>query len=262
VTSMCLLLLSYNLHPVYQMVLAANRDEYYDRPTGPLEFWNETPDILAGKDLKRHGVWLGATRTGRIAAITNYREPFLKLENAPSRGLLVSDFLKGLQSPQDYLNHIETIGHQYNGFNLIVGDKSGLFYYSNKGAGVQKIQAGLYGLCNHLLNTPWPKVEKGKSALDALLDSRKTIDIENIFNILNDKSHPPDDMLPDTGVGLEWERVLSPLFISSPLYGTRSSSVILIDRSGRLTFAERTFEPNQPKSSKAKTRTFSFKISA
>ena len=112
------------------MVLAANRDEYYDRPTGPLAFWSETPDILAGKDLKRYGAWLGVTRTGRVAAITNFREPFLKLENAPSRGFLVSDFLKGAQSSEEYLNYIETIGNQYNGFNLVVGDGKDLYYYS------------------------------------------------------------------------------------------------------------------------------------
>jgi len=257
---MCLLLLSYDMHPVYQMVLAANRDEYYDRPTEALAFWNDTPDILAGRDLKRSGGWLGVTRTGRIAAVTNYREPTRQSENAPSRGLLVSNFLEQLQSPEDYLSHIKTVGHQYNGFNLIVGDGTGLFYYSNKGTGIQKIQPGLYGLSNHLLNTSWPKVEKGTSALGALLDGRETVDIKNIFNLLNDNSYPPDDNLPDTGVGLDWERVLSPLFISSPLYGTRSSSVVLVDRSGRLTFAERTFDPYKPASSKAKTRTFSFPI--
>jgi len=258
---MCLLLISYDMHPVYRIVLAANRDEYYDRPTAPLAFWNDMPDILAGRDLKRSGVWLGVTRTGRIAAITNYREPALRYENAPSRGHLVSNFLQGLESPENYLNHIKTIGHRYNGFNLIVGDGSGLFYYSNMADHIQKLKPGLFGLCNHLLDTPWPKVEKGKDAFNALLDGKQTIDIEDIFSILNDRSFPSDDMLPDTGVGLSWERVFSPLFILSPDYGTRSSSVVFVEKTGKLTFSERTFDPLQAESSEGTTRTFNILIS-
>ena len=258
---MCLLLLAYDIHPVYRMVLAANRDEYYDRPTEPLSFWNDRPDILAGRDLKGKGVWLGINRNNRIAAITNYREPFLRLENAPSRGLLVSDFLAGTEAPQNYLNHIKTIGHGYNGFNLIVGDGSGLFYYSNMGNSIQKLKPGLFGLCNHLLDTPWPKIEKGKAALAALLAGKQPIEVEDVFSILSDRSYPPDNMLPDTGVGIGWERVLSALFITSPFYGTRSSSAVMLERTGRLTFAERTFEPASGEPSEGKTRIFSFMIS-
>ena len=254
---MCLLLISYDMHPVYRVVLAANRDEYYNRPTAPLAFWNDMPDILAGRDLKRSGTWLGVTRTGRIAAITNYREPALRYENAPSRGHLVSNFLQGLESPENYLNHIKSSGHRYNGFNLIVGDWSGLFYYSNMADNIKKLKPGLFGLCNHLLDTPWPKVEKGKAAFSALLDGKQTIDIEDIFSILENRTLPPDDMLPDTGVGLSWERVLSPLFIFSPDYGTRSSSIVFVERTGKLTFAERTFDPLHAESSEETTRTFS-----
>jgi uncharacterized protein with NRDE domain len=257
---MCLLLISYDMHPVYRIVLAANRDEYYNRPTAPLAFWNDMPDILAGRDLKRSGTWLGVTRTGRIAAITNYREPALRYENAPSRGHLVSNFLQGLESPENYLNHIKSSGHRYNGFNLIVGDWSGLFYYSNMADNIKKLKPGLFGLCNHLLDTPWPKVEKGKAAFSALLDGKQTIDIEDIFSILENRTFPPDDMLPDTGVGLSWERVLSPLFIFSPDYGTRSSSIVFVERTGKLTFAERTFDPLHAESSEETTRTFSFRL--
>lgn len=258
---MCLILLSYDIHPVYRVVLAANRDEYYDRPTKPLAFWDDISDILAGRDLKRLGVWLGVTRTGRIAAITNYREPFLRLENAPSRGLLVSDFLSGMESPKHYLDNIKAIGHRYNGFNLFVGDRSGLFYYSNKGNTIQKLKPGLYGLSNHLLDTPWPKIEKGKAALGALLEGRDKIDLEDVFHILADRSNPPDDRLPDTGVDRDWERVLSPLFITSPSYGTRSSSVVVMESTGRVIFAERTFEPQQAELSENQTRIFNFTIS-
>lgn len=258
---MCLILLSYDIHPVYRVVLAANRDEYYDRPTKSLGFWDDISDILAGRDLKRNGVWLGVTRTGRIAAITNYREPFLRLENAPSRGLLVSDFLAGRESPQHYLDHIKTIGHRYNGFNLLVGDRSGLFYYSNKGSDVQKLKPGLYGLSNHLLDTPWPKIAKGKAALQTLLEGSGRIDLEDVFQILADRSYPPDDQLPDTGVERDWERVLSPLFITSPSYGTRSSSVVVMEKTGQVTFAERTFEPQQAESPENQTRIFNLTTS-
>lgn len=258
---MCLILLSYEIHPVYRVVLAANRDEYYDRPTEPLTFWDDGSGILAGRDLKRKGVWLGVTQTGRLAAITNYREPFLRLENAPSRGLLVSDFLSGTESPQHYLDNIKTTGHQYNGFNLLVGDGSGLFYYSNKGDTIQKLKPGLYGLSNHLLDTAWPKIEIGKAALKNLIDADDQIDIEDVFHILADRSYPPADQLPDTGVDRDWERVLSPLFITSPSYGTRSSSVVVMENNGGVVFAERTFEPQQSESSANQTRIFSFTIS-
>ena len=257
---MCLILLSYDIHPVYRVVLAANRDEYYDRPTEPLAFWDDISDILASRDLKRSGVWLGVTRTGRIAAITNYREPFLRLENAPSRGLLVSDFLSGTESPKHYLDNIKTTGHRYNGFNLLLGDRSGLFYYSNKGNNIQKLQPGFYGLSNHLLDTPWPKIEKGKAALEALLEGGDKIDLEDVFHVLADRSYPPDDQLPNTGVDRDWERVLSPLFITSPSYGTRSSSVVVMERTGRVIFAERTFEPQQAESSENPTRIFNLTI--
>ncbi len=255
---MCLILLSYKMHPFYRMVFAANRDEYYDRPTLPLAFWKDKPDILGGRDLKRKGSWLGITRSGRIAAVTNFRESFLKLENAPSRGLLISDFLESTVPAKHYLNQIRLVGARYNGFNLIVGDGSDLFYYSNKSSLIQKLRPGIYGISNNLLNTPWPKVQKGKKALGSLLDINRRIEMEDLFYILADRSYPPDDLLPDTGVGYEWERLLSPLFITSPFYGTRSSSVIIREKTGRIIFSERTFEPEHGQSLKETTRTFSF----
>jgi len=258
---MCILLLSYETHPHYRLVLAANRDEYYDRPTKPLAFWNEKPYILAGRDLKNQGTWLGLTRTGRIAAITNFREDELRNINAPSRGLLVSNFSAGKESPKSYLEHIKTIGHRYNGFNLIVGDGSGLFYYSNRGNNIKKITPGLYGISNHLLNTPWPKVEEGKAAFEALVSSHSKINPEDVFTLLEDKTYPPDDQLPNTGVDLDWERTLSPIFVTSDLYGTRSSSIILMERSGKITFLERTFVSDASGSTEHETRKFSFMIS-
>lgn len=257
---MCLILLSYKMHPDYRLILAANRDEFYNRPTAALDYWADHPDVLAGRDLKSSGTWLGVTRSGRIAAITNYREPAAHMENAPSRGLLIRDFLTGTESPQHYLKAVSKIGHTYNGFNLIMGDASGLFYYSNRGTRIHKLKPGLYGISNHLLDTPWPKVEKGKIRLQGQLNGKERIDLEKIFEILSDKSLPPDDELPDTGVGLQWERILSPLFITSPDYGTRSSSVVLIDKSGRVTFREHTFVNTGNEIKEGETRKYSFKI--
>ena len=257
---MCMLLLSYQMHPGYPLVLAANRDEYYDRPTRPLDYWDDAPDILAGRDLKNQGTWLGLTRTGRIAAITNFREPALQNRNAPSRGLLVSNFSIGKESPERYLEHVKTIGHKYNGFNLIVGDGAGMFYYSNRQNNIHRISSGVYGLSNRLLDTPWPKVKRGKAAFEAVISHHTKIDPENIFSILEDKTRPSDDALPDTGYGLEWERLLSPIFISSSIYGygTRSSSIILMEKSGKTTFWERTFTPDASGSFTHDTRKFSF----
>ncbi len=258
---MCLILFSYDIHPLYRLIFAANRDEYYNRPTAPLSFWDDAPGILAGRDLKHNGVWLGVTRTGRIAAITNFREPDFRITNAPSRGFLVSDFLASKESPKSYIEHVKSIGDRYNGFNLFVGDKSDLFYYSNREDTIEKIKPGLYGVSNHLLDTPWPKVTKGKAGLEKLLDNKDKIDSEDIFNLLKDSSYPPDNMLPNTGAGLSWERILSPLFITSELYGTRSSSIVLMERSGRISFLERTFISDGIASREEKTRKFTFKMS-
>ncbi len=255
---MCLILLSYDQHPVYQMVFAANRDEYYDRPTQPLTLWKDVPSVFAGRDLKSNGTWLGVTRTGRFAAITNFREPARQIPHAPSRGLLVSGFLAGSDSAQTYLRRIASRGHQYNGFNLLVGDRSGLWYYSNRGNEIQRLKPGLFGISNHLIDTPWPKVKKGKTALQKLLAPKKTIRHKELLKILADKSVPPDERLPQTGVGIEWERILSPVFISSRVYGTRSSSVLLIERNGQIIFVERTFVPDDNGAVRQKTRKLSF----
>ena len=258
---MCLILLSYEMHPKYRVVLAANRDEYYDRPTAPIAFYDDSPDVLGGRDLKHQGMWLGITRLGRFAAITNYRDPGQNLSDAPSRGFLVRDFLIGKASPINYLEHVKSIGHQYKGYNLLVGDRSELYYYSNRGNNIEKLKPGVYGLSNHLMDTPWPKITKGKSDLGKLLKGREDINPSDIFDILKDGSCPPDSMLPDTGVDLEWERILSPLFITSEIYGTRSSSIIFIERKGEVTFLERTFIPYGGVTKEGKTREFRFKMS-
>ena len=257
---MCLILFSYKIHPNYRLILAANRDEFYNRPTAPLDYWADHPDVLAGRDLKGTGTWLGVTRTGRIAAITNFREPDAQIEKAPSRGVLIRDYLTANSAPPHYLNEVRKIGHTYNGFNLITGDADGLFYYSSRATQVHELKPGLYGISNHLLDTSWPKVKNGKARLQGQLNGKEKIDPEKIFEILSDSSMPTDDELPDTGVGLQWERILSPLFITSSEYGTRSSSIVLIATSGQVTIMERTFFKTGNEIKKGETRKYSFMI--
>lgn len=237
----CLILLSFKDHPRYPLLLAANRDEFYERPSAPVSFWHETPNILAGMDMKSGGTWLGITRKGRIAALTNYRDPASFKDNAPSRGWLVGEYLAGQENPKQYLKRIAPRADRYNGFSLIVGDVSRLYCFSNRGKNVTELSPGLYGLSNHLLDTPWPKVERGKKALASFLDETEALDFENIFKILSDRSRADDDRLPDTGVGLEWERILSSVFIESPSYGTRTSTVLTVDRKDNVVLEERSF---------------------
>ena len=257
---MCLILFSFNQHPDYPLILAANRDEYHDRPTLPLSFWEDEPNVLAGRDIKSNGTWLGMTRTGRFGAVTNYRDPANQRLDATSRGVLVSNFLSGSKSPQAYLEKVESVGHHYNGFNLLIGDNSGLWHFSNRGDSVQKLKPGLFGLSNRLLDTPWPKVKKGKVELLKIVKEKNAIRFKDLFAILANKSRPLDNDLPQTGVGLEWERLLSPIFITGNVYGTRSSSVILVKKTGKVTFMERTFDRGNASPMNPETRKFSFMI--
>ena len=243
---MCLILVAVRVHPSFKLILAANRDECYDRPTAKAAFWPEFPELLAGKDLCAGGTWVGITTGGRIAAVTNYRDPSFNSSDAPSRGTLVSEFLIGQQHPREYLERLNQKADIYNGFSLIVGEKEVLYVYSNRDKRVRNLSAGIYGLSNHLLDTPWPKVVRGKETLERLLSDRTDPNTDAIFEILENRSIPNDRHLPDTGVGLRWERILSPIFVSSPTYGTRSSNIILIDLEDHVTFAERTFNSKLP----------------
>ncbi|GFO63105.1 NRDE family protein [Geomonas paludis] len=239
---MCTLLLAYRAHPQYRLVIAANRDEYYLRPTHPAHFWEDAPHIFAGRDLVHGGTWLGVTATGRIAALTNYRDPSDLHRHGPSsRGQLVSGFLAQEAGAEEYLARLRESGVPYGGYNLLVGDSERLFCYSNKNDRVLPIAPGIHGLSNHLLDTPWPKVRCGKDGLARIL-SRQSLSAEELFALLADQTHPPDQELPDTGVGLELERMLSPIFITSAQYGTRCSTVLLVDATGKATFIERSFE--------------------
>jgi len=240
---MCLIILAKKYHKHYPFIFAANRDEFYERPSAKAGFWNDNSQMLAGKDLKEGGTWLGVTKKGKFAAITNYRDPSAFKSNALSRGGLVSRYISGKQKAGNYLEEISRETDKYNGFNLILGKGSDLFVFSNRGE-KQKLKPGIYGLSNHLLNTPWPKVSRGKRILKAALDKKGAELEEALFDLLADRHIPPDSKLPATGIGLEWERVLSSIFITSPDYGTRSSTILLIGKNNRVKFVEKVFDGN------------------
>ncbi|HEX2205282.1 MAG TPA: NRDE family protein, partial [Longimicrobium sp.] len=236
---MCLILFAHDVHPRHRLVVAANRDEFYARPTAPAAFWDDAPGVLAGRDLREGGTWLGVTRGGRFAAVTNVREPEAYRVGAPSRGFLVSDFLRGSMSPEAYAERLAATAGEYNGFNLLAGDGRSLVWLSNRGEGPRVLGPGVYGLSNALLDTPWPKVELGKEDLRRALEgaSDEAL-VAALFATLARRDPAPDVRLPATGVGVERERALSSAFIATPEYGTRCSTVVFFGRDGALSFTE------------------------
>lgn len=253
---MCLIFISINNHPTYKLIIAANRDEFYNRKTAAADFWEDKPNILGGRDLEACGTWMAMTKIGRIGMITNYRDPQNINPKAPSRGELVSDYLEKGTHGLSYLNSIELKAKDYNGFNLIVGTQDELWYLSNYKKGIEKLKPGLFGLSNHLLETPWPKIIRGKEKLAPLL-KEKTIDTKNVFEVLCDSQQAIDENLPNTGIGLERERMLSSMFIKSPNYGSRCSTVVLIDCQNQVQLTERVYDLT---SFDYTTRNFNFQL--
>ncbi len=239
---MCLLFFSYRTTPGYRLVVAANRDEFISRPTAPLGFLDKGKTILAGRDLRGGGTWLGITAQLKFAAVTNYREPASNKIDAPSRGEILMDYLTGKFSAREYIQSVVHRGHRYNGFNLVLGDSEELYYYSNRSIGVQLLQPGFYGLSNNLLDVSWPKLIRGKQLLRPHMVECNKIDPVQIFGSLEDTHRPPDNQLPDTNVGLDWERLLSTIFIDGVDYGTRSSAVITVNDKGTIAFVEKTIQ--------------------
>lgn len=238
---MCLILIACGTHPDFPLVVAANRDEHYIRPTAAAAFWSDHPHILAGRDLECLGTWLGVTRDGRFAALTNFRNPRARKSDAPSRGRLVSGFLESKMEPRAYLERIAPSASSYNGFNLLLGDVNELLCFSSHTAAVQQLRAGVYGVSNHLLDTPWPKVTRGKQRLRAAMAHEPSA--EALLDLLYDSEPAREDELPDTGVGAGVERILSPALIVSDRYGTRASTAVLFGRDGNVSFTERTILP-------------------
>jgi uncharacterized protein with NRDE domain len=246
---MCLIVFAWRAHRDYRLVVAANRDEYFRRPAAPAGFWDDHRGVLAGRDLEAGGTWLGMTLPGKFAAITNYRNPVDRRTGAPTRGRLVSDYLAGAQPPREYVAAVVRKASQYNGFSMLAGDLARMCFVSNRGGKAIEIPPGVHALSNHLLDTPWPKVEKGKAMLKAALAAR--LDAEALLAALDDTETAAGGTLPDTGVGPELEERLSAVRIApAGGYGTRCSTVLTIAENRRVEFHERTYgEDGRPGSS-------------
>jgi len=263
---MCLILTSWQSHPQYPLVVLANRDEFYERPTDPMHWWDEHPHILAGRDRAdvngSSGTWMGFTKTGKFAALTNVRAPSEKNPESRTRGEIAAEFLKGHQTPEEFMNDSEKKFHRYNGFNFLSADLSSetpsLHWLSNrvlmgdklrarKVMNPQRLNPGVYGLSNAMLDTPWPKVQHRVGAFAQMLamdtgDFKKS---EQYIRIMQDLTQAPDDYLPQTGVSYEWEKVLSSTFIKTEYYGTRSITLIRVKHDGQYEVIEKCFDAEQ-----------------
>ncbi|MGH8207744.1 MAG: NRDE family protein [Steroidobacteraceae bacterium] len=236
---MCLILVAWQVHPDYPLVLAANRDEIHARAATPAAWWPQ-PHILAGRDSVAGGTWLGVTRTGSFAALTNYRDAAApQLPDAPSRGAIVPQTLSVPLPANERLQQLERSSSRYHGFNLLFGDADSLAVFESVPGRGRLLGPGVYGLSNHLLDTPWPKVVGAKAALAAALTHLP--DQQALLQLLRDEAQADDRQLPRTGLSIEWERLLSSAFIRSPDYGTRCSTILLIDRAGQARFTELTW---------------------
>jgi len=238
---MCLILVAWRAHPEYPLVLAANRDEFHARAAAPVAWWSEQPQLLAGRDLAAGGTWLGVTRDGRLAALTNYRDPARQRQSAPSRGQLVTAWLLGDERIDAGLQSLDAQHADYNGFNMLFSDGQRLAVYESVIGRGRELGPGIYGLSNHLLDTPWPKVEQAKSRLSAAL--QRLPDDTPLLQLLCDDRPAVDGALPRTGVSIEWERLLSSAFIRAPGYGTRCSTILCVNRSGFARLDEWTWDP-------------------
>jgi uncharacterized protein with NRDE domain len=241
---MCLILFAYKTSPRWPLILASNRDESYARPTQSAGFWKDSSDLLAGRDLDKGGTWLGLTKRGRFAAVTNYREAAAQPNYPKSRGVLVENFLRGRVQSLDYLEQIRSEQHLYAGFGCLLGDLSNLYFYSNRSDEIEGVQAGVHGLSNAFLNTPWPKLEKGKQQLHRLITAESSLSSEVLLEMLADRETFELDQLPQTGIDSHREKILSSKFIAvDERYGTKSSTVIMVHESGDVHFVERSFGP-------------------
>lgn len=241
---MCIAYLSLGVNPDWPLFIAANRDEFHQRPTLAARPWPDAPQIIAGRDLSAGGTWLGMSLSQRWALLTNFRDPGNQRPDASSRGKLVSDFLQGEMSAEEYTKYIYSRAQDYNGFNLIVGHGLHAWYVGNHAActGPVSLAPGRYALSNHALDTPWPKVELLRNRLDALVPEDGELQLEPIYEILRDGSRPEDHALPRTGVPLDTERLLSSIFIVSPNYGTRCSTIIAVNAQGHGIFSETSYD--------------------
>lgn len=238
---MCLILFATQAHPRYPLIVAANRDEAYARPSATAAFWEDHPNVYAGRDLTQGGTWLGLSTKGRFAALTNYRQGGARAAFERSRGELTRAFLTGGDTPEDYVRGIPRDAATYNGFSLIVADAADVWFFSNRGGAPERVAPGVHGLSNHLLDEPWPKVKSGVAELESLLDADEIELSTRLLALLGDRAPAPDHLLPSTGIELARERALSSSFIEGEGYGTRASTVVLVGGDGETLFIERTY---------------------
>jgi uncharacterized protein with NRDE domain len=236
---MCLILFSFKQHPEYPLLVIANRDEFYGRPTQSAEWWQDHPDILAGRDLQASGTWLGVNRSGSFAAVTNVREPGAMFPGEKTRGELPTGFLSDNIDPKTYLESIQKCAHQYSGFNLLVGDQNQLWFLSNRQESILAVEPGIYGICNGQFDEPWPKLKTGCEALRAVL--KRPFTSEQLMSILTDDSAADPDQMPETGVSAEIEHLLSSRFIRSDNYGTRASTLVSFQANNTVEFTEQNY---------------------
>ena len=245
---MCLIVLAWKASPETLLAVAANRDEFFARRTAPAAWWADTPDVLAGRDLEAGGTWLGVTRGGRFAALTNFRDASApRKDGAPSRGRLAADFLRGAASAAEYAAAVRAAAGRYHGFNLLLSDGAELWSFSNVEGEPERLGPGVWGLSNHLLETPWPKVTTARSRLEAALGAADGAeDLERrLLDLLEDRATAPESELPATGLPRDWERALSAAFVELPGYGTRASTALVAAADGTVRFTERSFGPRR-----------------
>lgn len=239
---MCLVAFAWRAHPRFHLVVAANRDEFHERPTAALGWWTDDPRILAGRDQQAAGTWMGMERSGRFGLMTNFRDLETPPPDTPSRGSLVAEFLKGSMPARDYLDKLAATARRFAGFSLVIGDSDSIYYFSNRdGSEPRPLAPGVYGLSNHSLDSPWPKVTRTRARLTEAV-GKPDIDSSALFEMLADRTITEDAAVPRTGLPAEWERRLSAAFVLHESYGTRCSTVMLSDNDDRCTVFERRFD--------------------
>jgi uncharacterized protein with NRDE domain len=277
---MCLLVLAWKAHPRYRLVIAANRDEYHDRPAAALGRWSAPDDILAGRDLRAGGTWLGIDRHRRFGVVTNFRDPPADGEPAqessaraglaagasperrarpepPSRGGLIPRYLVGAAGPGEYFRVLQQEAGRYGGFNLLLADSESLWYGSNRNSPFARaLTAGVHGLSNERLDTPWPKLLRVRRRFVEWLRGGPAAEGGELFALLDDREPATDESAlpeataaasaglgqPRAGLSPEWERILSSPFVRHDIYGTRCSTIVAIEPAGGCYFAERRFD--------------------
>ncbi len=249
---MCIIFSVTGVHKKYRLIVAGNRDEFYSRPTTRINWWEEHPSLLAGKDLEKGGTWLGITKTGRFATLTNFRDFHQPHKIGPSRGRIVLDWLTGTPDADQFLAYLDKTADVYEGYNLMLFDGQHLYWQSNQGDGYQMLDNGIYGVSNALLDTPWPKLEKGKGLFSKAITYPDEKMVNSIFDLLADDEKFADELLPDTGLNIEMERAVSPIFIKTDVYGSRVATIVLIDFDGNAEVIEKSYIDT-------KTLSFNFK---